>query len=98
MTFGVMTQKWLILKKPLRTKLRMTGKVFLCITRLHNFCINEGDIDCHDGVQADAEGEYFHSDITVQDVRGQSIMRERVVNGIFNLGLQRPPHNRLRNT
>ena len=45
MAFGWMTEKWQILRKPLRTSLRNTGKVFLTITRLHNYCITEGDTD-----------------------------------------------------
>jgi DDE superfamily endonuclease len=43
MAFGLLTQRWQILKRPLRTKLDKAGKVFMCLTRLHNFCINERD-------------------------------------------------------
>jgi len=41
-TFGIMTGKWLILCQPLQRCLKNAGKVLMCITRLHNFCINEG--------------------------------------------------------
>ena len=36
-----MTQKWRILRQPLQTYLDKVGKIFMCITRIHNFCINE---------------------------------------------------------
>ena len=42
-TFGFITTKWRILRRPLQMKLINVGVVFLTITRLHNFCINEGD-------------------------------------------------------
>ena len=39
MVFGLMTKKWQILCRPMQTKLGNTGKVFMCITQLHNYCI-----------------------------------------------------------
>ena len=36
-TFGLMTGKWRILHQPLQMKLKNPAKVFMCITRLHNF-------------------------------------------------------------
>lgn len=95
MAFGWMTEKWQILRKPLRTSLRNTGKVFLTITRLHNFCITEGDIDMTTSQDVDlrANGDntrYNPSDLTVTLVTGNSIMREIVVEHIFNKGLERP--------
>ena len=39
--FGLMTTKWGILQKPLRVQLKNVAKVILCITRLHNYTINE---------------------------------------------------------
>jgi DDE superfamily endonuclease len=99
MAFGLMTQKWSILKKPLRTKLRMSGELFMCITRIHNFCITNCDYDVSEMLGEPTEQyAYFPSDITVQDVRGTSIMRDRVVQSLLNRGLERPAHNRLRNT
>jgi len=41
-TFALMTGKWRILCQPLQTHLKKVGKISMCITRLHNFCINEG--------------------------------------------------------
>ena len=41
MAFGVMVQKWGILKTPLTCKLKHVWKIVVSIARLHNFCINE---------------------------------------------------------
>jgi len=41
-TFGMMTTKWRILCQPLQVCLKNVGKVFMCISSLQNFCINEG--------------------------------------------------------
>jgi len=40
--FCMMTTKWRFLHQPPQVHLKNLGKVFMCITRLHNFCINEG--------------------------------------------------------
>jgi len=40
-TFGFMTTRWESYKILCKLVLKI-GKVFMCITRLHNFCINEG--------------------------------------------------------
>ena len=42
-TFGIMTGKLRILRQPFQIHLKNVGKVLMCITRLHNFCINEGN-------------------------------------------------------
>jgi len=38
-TFGMMTTKWRILWQPLQVCLKHVGKIFMCITRLHNFAL-----------------------------------------------------------
>jgi len=40
--FGIMTGRRLILCQPLQICLKNVGKLLMCITRLHNFCIDEG--------------------------------------------------------
>jgi len=35
--FGLMTNKWRILRQPLQMSLKNVAKVFMCIKRLHNF-------------------------------------------------------------
>jgi hypothetical protein len=41
MTFGRSVNKWGLFKRPLQIRLKNVGIVFMCATRLHNFCINE---------------------------------------------------------
>jgi DDE superfamily endonuclease len=41
MAFGWMTQKWQILKTPIRGPVKSLKKIMLAIARLHNFVINE---------------------------------------------------------
>jgi hypothetical protein len=50
MAFGLMTNKWRILRAPLQTGLAKSSKVLECCSRLHNFCIdNDGEefVDSH---------------------------------------------------
>ena len=43
MCFGRFVSKWRILKTPLCVKLRNATRIIYACTRLHNYCINEGD-------------------------------------------------------
>jgi hypothetical protein len=40
MAFGLMVQKWGILSRPLRIKIRKVKKLIIAVARLHNYCIN----------------------------------------------------------
>jgi hypothetical protein len=104
MTFGVMVNRWAILRKPLSCRLKNVAKVFLSITRLHNYCINETEkeqqaatyqnIEDVDGVD---RAEYRPSDVTVWDNEVTSEMRDWMVSEIKRLGYVRPAHNIRRN-
>ena len=48
------------------------GKVFMCITRLHNFCINEGSISVNNC--DDSEREIMHSDMDESGIVGNSVL------------------------
>jgi len=68
-TFGMMTTKWRILCQPLKVYLKNVGKIFMCITTLHNFCINEGCVgisNSEDNIENDAG--YIPSDFTTMDL------------------------------
>jgi hypothetical protein len=41
MSFGMMTQKWCILLRPMLQKFKNVQYIALAIARLHNFCIND---------------------------------------------------------
>jgi len=92
-----MTTKWRILRKPLQVRLKNVGKVFLCITRLHNFCINEG-CDIPNTDEANGDGPTFiPSDVTVTNIAGNSILRDIIVDELARRALGRPQYNRERN-
>jgi DDE superfamily endonuclease len=104
MTFGVMVNRWAILRRPLSCRLKNVGKVFLSITRLHNYCINEsakeqahkqGTYENIDDVEDMAE--YTPSDVTEWQDEGSSIIRDHMVEEIKRRGFVRPAHNVRRN-
>ena len=125
MTFGMLTAKWQILKRPLQVNIRNAGKVFLTCARLHNFIINErmlatshpasdsllSPTDCNGGDSSalandgQREGTPSHysshpflaSDVGISQLRGNSIMRDILVDRIADMALVRPRYNVQRN-
>ena len=99
MAFGLLTQKWCILQRPMKVKLKNAGRVFICLTRLHNFCIEEGDESTPnpeqeggaipEGTTADTARGYLPLDVSVSAVVGSSVMRDRLVEYIHTQGLIR---------
>lgn len=105
MTFGLFVNKWRIFRRPLQVELKNTGKLFLCATRLHNYCINEklatGDAT-DPGIEASetlAAGGFLPSAAagTVSSVRGNSMMRDILLERIESESLTRPAYNLHRN-
>lgn len=41
MTFGRFMNKWRFFGRPVQCRLHNIGKLFMCASQLHNFCINE---------------------------------------------------------
>ena len=105
MTFGRFTNKWRIFRRPLELKLDNIGPVFLCATRLHNFCINEkileeGDtvlVACVADGQAGNVLQYVPSTLEVTAVKGNSMMRDYLVNKLKSNNIRRPVYNCVRN-
>ena len=60
--------------------LKNVVKTSMCISRLHNFCINEG---CVNMVNADGNFEneigYIPSDISETSIAGNSVLRDIIV-------------------
>ena len=100
MSFGRLVNKFRIFKSPLQCSLKNAPRLFLCATRLHNFCINEGQVVTPE--EHEAEGQallppaYYHQQ-RGRSISGQSILRERVVEEVAAKGLFRPQHNIARN-
>jgi hypothetical protein len=97
---------------PLQLRLKNVGKVFLCATRLHNFCINEGlleDDQCLIPISRNGEGAvagveenatelaFIPSIVDVVAVQGNAMMRDFIVEKIKSNALPRPTHNLERN-
>lgn len=99
MTFGRFMNKWRVFQRPLQMKLKNAGHIFMCAARLYNFCANENLIlpvdamvlDDNDNTQA-----YIPSD-QAQQVEGNSMMRDILVDQIYHSGFSRPAENRRRN-
>ena len=75
-----MTTQWRILRQPLQMSLKNVAKAFTCITRLHNFCINEGCV-CIINSDENLENEtgFIPSDITETTIAGNSVLRDIIV-------------------
>ena len=86
-----MAGKWRILRQPLQACLKKVGKIFSCITRHHNFCINEG-----------AEGYVFSTNfedkqggdneaillpVNESGIPESSVLRDIIVNDLVQRGL-----------
>jgi len=86
--FEFLTGKWRILHQPLQMSLKKVGKVFMCIIRLHNFCINECSISVNNS--DDSEREIMHSDVDESGIVGSSVLRNIIVQDLVICGLERP--------
>ena len=93
MTFGRFVNKWRIFKRPLHLSLKNTARVYLCATRLHNYCINEGPHN-HAATSSDDDDEvdvFIPSSYDTAPVPGTSVMQEILmgnpVNGSFETQL-----------
>jgi DDE superfamily endonuclease len=110
MTFGQFVNKWRFFGRPVPNQLTNLGKLFMCATRLHNFCINErlleqnisdNDIDLP-RMLPDAVDEALlraprQVNEEVASIRGNSIMRDILVQKVIAKNLTRPEYNRARN-
>jgi len=86
-----MTTKWRILHQPLQVCLKRVGKLFMCITRLHNFCINEGygfTINADD--KQGNEIGFMTSDINETSIAGNSVLWDILVQELSHWSPERP--------
>ena len=93
-TFGIMTRKWRILHQLLPMHLKNFGRVFMCITRLQNFCINEGSTSVN--ITEENKGYdsvFMHSDVNETSIAGSSMLRDIIVQELAQWGLERPSFN-----
>jgi hypothetical protein len=100
MTFGIFMSKWGLFKRPLQIRLKNVGRLFMCATRLHNFCINEGFHDgdsVSDNDAADVNSTPLMNDPNVVSVPGSLFMQNMLVAEIQSMSLTRPVRSLQRN-
>ena len=113
MTFGMLTTKWRIFRRPLQVSVANAGKIFLACARLHNFIIDfEGGVPSTVGQQGgvatteigtddddddDDVRGFLPSDIGMTAIPGNSIMRDILMERISAMALVRPTYNIERN-
>ena len=99
MAFGNIVNRWRILKNPLQTDLTTTTKIFMCITHLHNFCINMNEDDnLLEDDRVDIQELWVPSDLNIESTQGTSLLRDIICDEINDSSLVRPLHNIVRNT
>jgi hypothetical protein len=109
MAFGLMVQKWGILKRPLTCRLANVRHVVIGIARLHNYCINERIAKelppwhhgaertfsvYEEGLRAMAGIHEFGQSLS-NEYPQWSQNRDRVVTRVATKGLKRPVANRI---
>ena len=74
--------------------LKHVGKLFLCITRLHNFCIYEGNVYVNsiEDTQGGDSG-FNHSDVYETSITGSSVLTDIIVQELTQRVLERPSVN-----
>jgi len=83
-----MTVKRRILCQP---HLQHVGKLFMCISRLHNFCIDQGYglTNNADDKQGNESG-LIPSDINETSIAANSVLRDIIVQELAHQSLERP--------
>ena len=66
----------------------------MCITRIHNFCINEGTegyaVGTNGEVDQGGEDEAMRLTVDESGIAESSMLRDIIVNALVHRGLQRP--------
>jgi hypothetical protein len=99
MTFGRFMNRWRFFQRPVQLKLKNTGRVFMCAARLHNFCEDERHEIAFEGPGPvdDDVVEVLHQLDDLEQVPGNSVMRDILVDQVYHSGLSRPGRNQRRN-
>ena len=88
--FGFMTTKWRSLRQPLQVWLKYVEKLFMWITILHNFCINEGYVYITNAEDSQGNKTWFmRSDIDEISIAENSVFRGYHSKGLAQWSLER---------
>lgn len=96
MAFGMMTQRFGVLARPLRIYPRHIGTWMETIARLHNYTINHNHGLVDDAAQAPVRnanagpGMVQSAEQPATPIQGESVIRERLVARVREMGLRRP--------
>jgi hypothetical protein len=98
MAFGMMVNRFGVLRSPLRISIHNIGPLIQCIARLHNYILNENnqyepqtrnELDRPLVARNEEVGQETNGD-PAQPVDGISVIREALVTRVRNAGLTRP--------
>jgi len=103
MAFGLMSNKWRVLRTPLQTSLKTTASILDCCSKLNNFCINQdGDQFLDENIAlreilpmpgSDFGWGYLPTVEPLVPLPGTSQMRDIIVRRVSNLAIRRPAEN-----
>ena len=109
MAFARFVRRWGILWRPLQMPLRYQPRVLLCLMQLHNFCIDEKDVQPEDsypnGKQCPPHArirqnglfedrDAWRSRFRAHKVAAQGNLRDALADMLVDLGLSRPAQNK----
>jgi hypothetical protein len=107
--FGLLVNKWRVFKKALEINLKRVPALIECCMRLHNYCINERNVEwCIPDLSDDAVLDHvaqYEQYIDPLDEEGRAggrnnvraRVREAIKTQLRSLGRERPTNNKVRN-
>jgi hypothetical protein len=111
-SFGLMVNKWRVLKKPIELRLERVPHLVECCMRLHNFCVDERvqewcvvDLEADAILDHQASYEEYIDELDALDASGRAggrintraKVRDVIRKQLTSLGRSRPSHNIRRN-
>ena len=98
--FGLLVTKWRVFKRPLEVSLNRAPQLVLAAARLHNFCIDEREVEAAPVTSIDPQDYRPHYEMYM-DLRPRSNrrsgVREAITNQLRSDGRSRPQYNIQRN-
>jgi hypothetical protein len=94
--FGLLVNKWRVFKKPIEINLKRIPALVECCMQLHNFCVNERNLDwCVPDLPDHVVTEHNPQYEEYIDVRAK--VHEAIKRQLAALGRDRPAYNKIRN-
>jgi hypothetical protein len=94
MAFGLMTQRWGVLARPLRINPRSIGRLMITIARIHNYTINHNQDLVNESYAVasrnDGLGMVEAAELPAAAIKGELVIRECLVARVREMGLRCP--------